>query len=345
MSRAEELKKSAVSALIAIVLVAAMAGLSTLGPPSLESVGVLAVINLVLVLGTYVFVGNSGVISFGQMAFAAIGGYVAGVVRMPVAQKETFLPDAPGFLAGVEVGTVAAILIGALVAAAIAALLAVPLMRLSGISAGLATLALLFIVQVVARSWDEVTRGSQALTPLPIDIDLGSALVWAIIVTVVVIGYQTLSHGLLIRAGRDDAVAARAIGVSIVGERSVAFVLSAFICGIGGGLMALRIGSIDPQLFFISITFLVLTMLVIGGTSSVGGAVVGTIVVSVIVEVLRRAQTGDLGFFQIPSRPGVQTLVLAVVLFLIIRFRPEGLTGGRELSLPKLSLKKTGGTK
>ena len=88
---------------------------------------VVALINLILVVGLYVFVGNSGVLSFGSIGFAAIGAYTAGLLVIPADQKEILQPDLPGFIAHTHLGSVGATLMGGLVAALVAAAFAIPL--------------------------------------------------------------------------------------------------------------------------------------------------------------------------------------------------------------------------
>ncbi|MEZ5101726.1 MAG: branched-chain amino acid ABC transporter permease [Thermoleophilia bacterium] len=320
---------------LTMALAAVAISVASLGPKSLDQIVTVAAINLVLVLGTYLFVGNSGVLSFGQMAFAAIGAYTAGLLHIPPEDKANFLPDLPSWLGDAHFSALPAILMGGVVAAAVAAILSVPLMRLSGLSAGLASLSLLFIGQVVARAWVDVTRGGKSLAPIPTSIGTTEALIWALITIAVVFVYQLTPFGLRLRSSREDDVAAQSIGVAVGRERGIAFVLSALFCGFGGALYGLFLGTVNPDLFFISITFLTVTMLVIGGITSVAGAVVGTIVVSVIAEILRRVQTGDFFGISFPSRLGTQTLVLAIVLFLIILLRPDGLTKGKEIPTPR----------
>ena len=323
------------SRLLPMVLVMAAAvvalELATLGPRSIDRVVVVASINMILALGIYAFSGNSGVISFGQLAFAAIGAYTAGLFRMPLDQKDNLLPDLPKFIQDTQLSSLEATLLGGAVAAAVAALLAIPLMRLTGLSAGLASLSLLFIVQVVARSWEQVTRGGKGLSAIPTTVTNTTALVWVLVTIGVIFIYQLTSAGLRLRTSREDEVASRAIGVDIGRERGISFVLSGFFMGIGGGLYAQFIGAVDPDFFFITLTFLIITMMVIGGFTSVAGAVVGAVVVSAIAELLRRAETSGVGGFDFPL--GLQDLVIAFLLFVIILVRPHGLTKGKEFTV------------
>ncbi len=317
-------------ALIAFVCVAVWLG--TQGDLLLDRVTLTATIYLVVVVGFYSFVGTSGVFSFGHMVFMMVGAYVAALLAMPASGKEFLLASAPHWLQQAHLDPTLAVLAGGLVAAAFAALVAIPVTRLSGIAAGLAMFAVLNIVFVVASNLEDITNGTQGLSGVPVSTTQTSALIWAICSIVLVFAFQRSRWGLRLRSSREDEVAARASGVSIEVLRGVALVLSAFVIGVGGGLMALFLGSFAPQSFYLDTTFLTIVMLIVGGKNSLTGAVVGVVVVSVLNELLRRFEQGwDLGIASIPARPGVQNLMLAAIILAVLAVRPSGLTGGREL--------------
>jgi branched-chain amino acid transport system permease protein len=145
-----------------------------------------------------------------------------------------------------------------------------------------------------------------------------------------------VSHaGLRLKATRDDEFAARSIGISIARARFSGFALSALLVGVGGALYAHLLGAFSPADFYLDTTFVTIVMLVVGGMRSLTGAVVGTIVVSAIQELLEHVESGiNLGLIRIPARPGVTQVGLAVVVLVILVFRPNGITGGRELPFP-----------
>jgi branched-chain amino acid transport system permease protein len=265
----------------------------------------------------------------------AIGAYTAALVTIPAANKTFVLPNLPRFIADAEMGTIPSILLGGAIAAVIAAILAVPLMRLSGIAASIATLAVLVITWVVLGQWDALTGGKTALVGIPTTTTVNSALVWTMLVIVGAWGFQKSRLGLRLRGSREDLVAAHGIGIGVVRERIVAFTLSAFVVGVGGGLYGHRLGAFSPDDFYFHLTFFAIAMLVVGGINSLSGAVVGTLVVSTIQEMLGRLENGEgLGPIHVNVRDGVTDAVLACLVLLILIFRPEGITEGRELGLP-----------
>lgn len=291
--------------------------------------------NLVLVVGLYLFAGNSGVLSFGHTSFMAIGAYVAAILTVPPVQKEFLLPDLPGFLQSSQLGAVPAALISGLVAAAFAAVIGVPLMRLNGLAASLGLFAVLAIVHVVAQQWESVTRGTLTMLGVPTETTMTRALIVALCAIVFAYLFQISKTGLRLRASREDEVTAQSIGVDVTRDRWVGLVLSAFVVGVGGFLWAQFLGSFNPDVFWFNVTFITIAMLVIGGLNSLAGAVYGTIIVSALSEGLRRVEHGfDLGVFQVPQRGGVREVGLAIVMLLILIFRPQGVTGGNEIGWP-----------
>jgi branched-chain amino acid transport system permease protein len=290
-------------------------------------------INVVLVVGLYVFAGNSGVLSFGQMSFMAIGAYATAILTIPTIQKQFLLPDLPGFLAHAHLATLPAAIVAGGVAALLAAVIALPIVRLAGLAASLAMFAVLVIVHEVARNWDAVTRGSRTMIGVPTNTTGSVALLWALAMVALAYVYQCSNSGLRLRASREDEYAARAIGVDVTRERAIAFVLSGFIIGVGGFLYAQFQGAFDPNQFFTEVTFLTIAMLVIGGMKSLAGAVVGAASVSLLTNLFDSIENGlNLGPVHFGGRPGLSALLLASFFLAVLIWRREGLTGGRELA-------------
>ena len=291
-------------------------------------------INLIIVVGMYIFIGNSGVLSFGHMSFMAVGAYTAALVTIPKGVKDFVLPHLPRILAHAQMGSIPSILLGGAVAAVIGLALGAPLMRLNGIGASIATLAVLIITNVVLGEWDALTGGRTALVGVPITTTVKSSVIWCDLVIAGAWLFQRTRTGLRLRASREDVLAAHGVGIGVVQERWVAFGLSAFIVGVGGGLYGHRLGGFAPNDFYFELTFFAIAMLVVGGITSLSGAIVGTLVVSSIQEFLGRLENGEgVGPIHLTLRDGVTASVLALLVLIIMIVRPDGITGGRELSL------------
>jgi branched-chain amino acid transport system permease protein len=318
-----------------VVLVAAIAMIASFTPTVLQRRTTQGLINLIAVVGLYVFVGNSGVLSFGNVAFMAIGAYVSALLTMKPAAKSVFLPDLPRIIAHAEWPTLAGALAGGFVAAFVGFVVGWPLMRLSGISASIATFAILVVAYVVFGNWTMLTGGQNSLMGLPAYVDVWTALGWAIAAIVVAFVYQETRSALLLRASREDQAAAQAAGVNIVLHRLIAFVISAFLSGIAGVLLGHFLGIVRVESFYLDLTFLIVAMLIIGGRGSLSGAVAGALVIAILTELLRQLEIGfQLGHTTIAAPPGLGDVILALVMLVIILFRPNGIAGGRELTWP-----------
>jgi branched-chain amino acid transport system permease protein len=315
--------------LIAVVVMATVVTGSIDAQPSL--------INLILVVGLYVFAGNSGVFSFGQIAFMALGAFACAILTMPVATKEILLPQLPHLLQTAHLGTTPAVLVAGAFTAVVGFAISVPLMRLSGLAAGIATLALLVIVNDFLTNADWLTGGSGNLSGVPTDMTEGTLLVWLAVAILAAFVYQRSRFGRRLRASREDEIAARAIGVRVEFERRVAWTLSALITGIAGALYSHYLGSISPQSFYLSTTFLVAAMLVVGGMHSLRGAVTGGILVAVISTSLDRWENGDSVFGLSLNLPaGTRQIAMGLIVILVLILRPEGLARGREVPWPRM---------
>jgi branched-chain amino acid transport system permease protein len=315
-----------------VALVAAFALAAGLAPAVLQRRATEALIDLVAVVGLYVFIGNSGVLAFGNVAFMAVGAYASALLTMAPAAKSVFLPDLPAWLAAAEWPPLAGALAGGGLAAAMALAVGWPLMRLSGISASIATFAVLVITNVVLGNWTAMTGGQNSLMGLPIYVDLATAAAWAVAALVIAFAYQETRSALLLRATREDEAAAAAAGIAIVRHRLIAFVISGFLSGVAGVLLAHFLGTVRVETFYLDLTFLIVAMLVIGGMRSLSGAVAGALTIAVLTELMRQAEIGvSVGGVAIAAPAGLGDAVLALLMLAIILFRPKGIAGGREI--------------
>ena len=306
-----------------------------LGIPLLTRIVTVMFISIVLVLGLQLYMGNSGILSFAHMGFMGIGAYTSVLLSMTPTAKELSNANLYPFLIPIHLPFLPSLFIGALVAAFIAAIVGYPLMRLSDAAAVITTFALLVIINVVLVHWDRVTNGPRTLFGVDYYTTLPISLIFCVITIFAVYFFKESRIGLRLRATRDDAYAASSIGINMVVMRWLAFVASGFIAGIGGALWAHFITSFSPYSFYLTETFVILAMLVIGGPYSVSGAVIGTLVVTAAREILRAIenyvnilQIFPQGFF------GFTEVVLAIVLIVILINRPTGILGSQELRWP-----------
>ena len=326
-----------------IALVVAAALLGTTVTRATEIYFINALVAVAMVVALYVFVGNSGVLSFGHVSFVAAGAWAAGVLSVPEAEKPATMPYLFGFLSDTTIGNVPSLLVAAAVGGVFALLVGLPLMRLSGLAAGIATFAVLEITSNVLRYYEKIGPGLNTFSSVPETTDLAQALVGALVVIGAAFAYQQSRFGRQLRATREDPAAARAVGVSIYRQRLGAFALSGALAGLAGGLYV-HFLPINVDTVYLDLTFITLAMLVIGGATSLWGAVVGALAVSALDSVLANAENGlDLVGRTVEVPAGTRIVVVSALMALVLILRPSGLTGGRELSLAPLLRLRRGG--
>ena len=294
-----------------------------------------ALVAVAIVVAIYVFVGTSGVLSFGQISFVALGAFAAGVLTVPLESKAGVLPDLFPLLRDHTIGNVASLALAAAVGGGFAFLVGLPLMRLSGLAAGIATFAVLEITHNLLREWTSIGPGATTLSLVPETTGALQATVGALVVIGAAFAYQRSPLGRKARATREDPAAAQAVGVSVHWQRLWAFTLSGALCGFAGGLLVHMLGSITTEQVYLELTFLTLAMLVVGGVTSLGGAVIGALAVSGLDSLLGNAEDGIRLGFTLDLPEGSRLVILGGLMALMLILRPSGITGGRELRLPR----------
>jgi branched-chain amino acid transport system permease protein len=318
----------------ALVVAAALLG-STVSRAT-ETYFLNALVAVAIVVALYVFIGTSGVLSFGHISFVAVGAWTAGVLSVPEAEKPAIMPNLAHFLRDTTVGNVWSLVLAAAVGGAFALVAGLPLMRLSGLAAGIATFAVLEITHNILRYQEKIGPGLNTFSSVPETTDLRQAAIGALLAIVVAFAYQRSRFGRLLRSTREDAAAARAVGVSVYRQRLIAFALSGAIAGFAGGLYV-HLLPLNTETLYLDLTFITLAMLVIGGATSLWGAVVGALAVSALDSFLAEAENGiHVAGRTLDLPAGTRIIVVGALMALVLVLRPGGLTGGRELSLPRV---------
>lgn len=317
--------------LIAVILIIGV-GSQLLGIRLYDRIATNLLISLVLVVGLQTFMGNSGLLSFAHIGFMGLGAYTSAVLTIPAQMKGMALPDLYDFMKVVEVSPLVAMLAAGILAAVVAAVVAYPLMRLSDAASVITSFALLVVLYTVMNNWSAFTNGPRTLFGLPKTTDMPIAAIVAAIVVVVALLFKESRTGKLLRASREDEVAAAALGANIPHLRWRAFILAAFIAGIGGALWGHFITSFAPKAFYLKETFLIVTMLVIGGANTVTGAVAGTVLITIAYEGLRSTEGAiNATSFGAGQVIGLTEIVLALAMIAVMILKPGGLFPNREI--------------
>ena len=265
----------------------------------------LGLISLIVVLGLNYITGYCGQINFGQAAFWGIGAYVTALATMNGLSFWLALP-----LAAVATGLCSL-------------LLGVPTLKLRAYYLAMATIAFGEIVQLVLVHWEPVTGGTSGLRGVPGVSIAGYALtgnlqhyyfllVWCALALGLALRVRSSKLGRAMLALRDSEIAAEAAGVDTVKVKMLAFAMSSMYAGVAGGLYVSTINYVSPDLFSNAQAVLFFTMLVVGGTGSAAGAVIGTAVLTALPEVLRFLKEWYL-------------VLYGVGVILMIVFVPEGI--------------------
>ena len=279
-------------------------------------------IHLLILIGIYAILaislnlamGYTGLINLGHVAFYAIGAYTSALLTLNLGLPFWF-----------------GLILGGIMAAIFSLLLAIPTLRLRGDYLAIATLGFAIVTESILRNWTSLTRGPLGLPGIPKPELFGfhfNNLAYLILVIVfVILTYLIINHlvkspfGRVLRAIREDQLAAASLGKNVMKYKTQALAISAFFAGIAGSLYAHYINFIDPSTFTVLESILIISMIIIGGLASVRGAVIGAFILVLLPEPLR--------FLPIPSFAigALRQIIYAVLLVLILIKRPQGITG------------------
>jgi branched-chain amino acid transport system permease protein len=289
----------------------------------------------VAVVGFGIYSGNTGILTFGHAAFMGVAAYASGILTMDPIIKAQALPNIVPVLREIQLPLLGALIVALGVVAIVALLFGVPLSRLSAAATPIATLAMLMIVYVVLVGAADITRGSQTFYGVPSDVTIWLCLLAALGAIFVARLFRESKTGLRIRASREDELAARSMGIDIPNLRLVAWLLSAVVVGVAGVLLGHTLTAFSPKQFYFTLQFALLAMLVVGGSTTVTGAVGGAVLISLLTEGARRLEGLLSGFtvgdFTLQGIFGLQEVTLGLAIIFVMYRRSDGLFGRLEL--------------
>ena len=330
----------------AVLTVTALVGLAFLlnwANTSLDNYSIrilnLIAINAILAVSLNLIYGFGGMFSLGHSGFMAIGAYVSALLILSPAQKEMMwmLADIAWPFSVLQTPFWFSLLAGGLAAALISLIIALPVLRLGGDYLGIATLGFAEIIRVLITNFASITNGSLGIKGIPPHATLFVNYACLVATLYCITRLLSSNFGNVIKAIRDDEVAAKAMGIDTFRYRVLAFALGAFFAGIGGALMGNLITTIDPKMFNFLLTFNILMIVVAGGLGSITGSIIGSVIITFMLEWLRFADSPfQLAGITIPGVPGMRMVVFALALLAIILYRREGIMGMHEFSWNRL---------
>ena len=295
----------------------------------------LIAINAILALSLNLIYGMTGMFSLGHAGFMAIGAYVSALLILTPAQKNAMwiLEDIYPWLLHVNTPFIISIIIAGLAAAFFGWLIALPVLRLGGDYLGIATLGFAEIIRILITNTPRLTNGSLGLKGIPAHTTLFMSWGCLAIVLLCMVCMLRSNFGGVMKAVRDDEVATKMMGINTFRVKVLAFTLGCFGGGLGGALMGNLITTIDPRMFMITQTYNILMIIVVGGLGSVTGSLIGSVLVTTMLEWLRFVENPiTIGSINIPGIPGMRMVIFSLLLIIVIIFRREGIMGMREFS-------------
>lgn len=309
--------------------------------------------------------GFTGLFSLGQAGFMLLGAYTYAILTIPSADRESVyylyggsavnfsLPELFGGGAlGLILGVLAALILAGCVAAVIAWLIGLPVLRLKSDYLAIATLGFAEIIRAIFQ-WDRlgpVTNGANALKSFPTfssfnienangEVVLRLSTFVPFLLVAVCIGIMVLlinsTYGRAFKAIREDEIAAEAMGINLAKHKRMAFCISSFFAGVGGGLFAMFANQAQAKTFTTSMTYEILLIVVIGGIGSISGSCIASFLYVAASEWwLRFLDTETyIGAFKVPFlRTGFRMVVFSIIIMIVVLFFRRGLMGDRELS-------------
>ncbi|MBS6955248.1 MAG: branched-chain amino acid ABC transporter permease [Enterocloster asparagiformis] len=283
--------------------------------------------------------GFTGLFSLGQAGFMAIGAYIVAIFTIPVASRPSvyYVSGISPVIANVQLPIWLALLLAGLAAAGLAALIGIPVLRLKSDYLAIATLGFSEIIRafIAAPMFDTITNGSYGLKSIP---GFKGGVVTVFALSALCIGLMVLlinsSYGRTFKAIREDEVAAQSMGINLFRYKELSFVISSFFTGVGGGMLAMFMRSIDSKTFQVALTYDILLIVVLGGIGSVTGSVLGAFLVTAGREMLRFFDDPlTIAGVSIPLfRSGFRMVIFSILLMMVVLFYRRGIMGKNEFS-------------
>lgn len=275
--------------------------------------GTLCLMYASLAMSLNLMSGFMGQSSLGHTAFMGIGAYTSTLL------SEYFeLPFLVTLLCAIIMSGLFGLLMG------------IPALRLSGSHLAIVTMGFCEVARLVELNWVSLTRGPMGITGIARPVIFGytvksNSAYYYLCLILLIITYFLLSNlitspfGRSLLAIREDAIAAEAMGVNLIKYKVLAFSVSAAIAGMMGSFYAHYMRYIDPSAFTFDHSTQIISMVILGGSGSLPGSLIGAIIMTIIPEALR-----DFSY--------ARMMVYGLVLSLVIIFRPGGICGTKNLA-------------
>ncbi|NLL80994.1 MAG: branched-chain amino acid ABC transporter permease [Tissierellia bacterium] len=306
----------------------------------------LCFIYIVLGLSLNLIYGFTGLFSLGHAGFMAIGAYTVAILTMTQETKQMtyYMEPMVPFLESLNTPFIVAVLAGGLMAALFGFLIGAPVLKLTDDYLAIATLGFSEIIRIVIINMQSITNGALGLKGIPqktnkaivdfmndafgLGLRPSINLLWAGVTAVITIAFIYLliesSYGKAFKAIREDEIAARSMGINLFKHKVLSFTIGSFFAGVGGGLLAVSLGTIDPTLFKFSLTWNIILIVVLGGMGNIKGSIVSACIVTIAMEALRFLDEPlNLGFMVTEAMPGLRMVVFSIILMAAVIYKKD----------------------
>lgn len=348
--------KMLIGAIVLLLIIPLVAGENRYYMEVASQVG----IYVAMALGLNIVVGFAGLLDLGYVAFFAAGAYAYAIFSTP--QANEFIAGNLFPLSGEWFWPF--LIIGLIVAAIFGILLGLPVLRVKGDYLAIVTLGFGEIIRIIFNNLDKpinITNGPQGITPIPspelFGIKMGTPFYFYFIVLFViafiVLANIRFEHSRLGRAWvavREDELAAQSMGISLLNTKLAAFALGASFAGVVGVIFAAKQTFIDPTSFTLMESIGILVMVILGGSGSIPGVVLGAAFVTILqVQLLKEFSNflhglQNAGIISLPNQldpSKFQRLIFGIMLILVALYRPNGLIPAKRKKNDLDSIKKS----
>lgn len=294
--------------------------------------------------------GFTGLFSLGQAGFMLVGAYTYAILTIPVAKRagvyqyydggivKFSIPEVFSGILGESVGPVVGMVVTLVICGALAAffgwLIGLPVLRLKSDYLAIATLGFAEIVRTFIQfeGFAPLTNGSNTLRQYTTFKHLYPYVIVVGICILVLVLLVNSTYGRAFKAIRDDEIAAEAMGINLAKHKMMSFVISSFFAGVGGGLMAMYMSSVQAKGFTSAMTYEILLMVVIGGIGSISGSIIASFLFIGCSEWWLRFlddPANNIGGLNLLA-PGFRMVVFSVFIMIVVLFFRRGLMGDKE---------------
>lgn len=311
------INKSLPLAVLVVVVFLVINTLINNGVLSRYYTGIIITVTVFIIMATSLNIatGFLGQLVLGHAGFMALGAYGAALTAIALRSfiGNNLLLFIVSAVAAMIIAGVAGLVVGT------------PALRLRGDYLGIMTLGFGEIVKVILTNL-EVTNGAQGLTSIPRIMSFPIAFWTMVLVVLIIVLFMNSRHGRAMLSIREDEIASQSVGINVTKYKIIGFVMASMFGGIGGAIYAFQIGFLAPSAFNFVKSVDIFVIVVLGGLGSLTGSIIAAIVLTFLPEALR-----DFNSYRL--------LIYSALLILSMLFRPQGLLGKKEISLPLSSVK------